>query len=62
MAYRGRPIITLRLPREYIAGLKILAREEGTTVSDLLRDLIKGELDAHHISVEPKPLEGQIRV
>ena len=62
MAYRGRPILSLRLPRKYIAGLQILAREQNTTVSDIIRDMVKATLDEHHITTAPQPIEGQLHV
>lgn len=63
MAYRGRPILSLRMPREYIEGLHKLAAEQHTTASDLVRDLVKQLLDEHHIDVSAeKPLDGQISV
>ena len=62
MAYRGSPILTLRMPREFIEGLQQLAHDQNTTVSDIVRDLVKGKLDQNHIATTPKPLDGQIRV
>ena len=57
--YRGRPIITLRVGPEIIAGLKISARRHNLTVSDLIRQLIDDQLSRDGISTAPRPLPGQ---
>lgn len=62
MAYRGRPIISLRMPREQIQGLQILARQQGRTVSDILRELVEQTLKENHIRTAPEQLDGQLSV
>ena len=60
--YRGRPILTMRLPAWQIAALKIKARENETDVSTLLRDLIDGYL--RHVGMSEASteiLDGQIK-
>ena len=58
--YRGRPIVTLRLDPGTIAALKISARQHGTTVSDLIRQLIDEQLSRDGIIPTEKPIDGQI--
>ena len=60
--YRGRPILTLRLPRWQIAALRLKAQENETDVSTLLRDLIDGYL--RHVGMSEASteiLDGQIK-
>ena len=59
---RGKPVLTLRLSPEIIAGLKISARRHGQTVSDLLREMIAEQLARDGINTSPEPIDGQIRI
>ncbi len=58
----GDPLIAVRLPAEVIQGIKLLAKEQGTTVSAIVRDLIEGQLREHGISTSPEQIEGQMRI
>ena len=44
------PVITLRVPLWMTSALKIQARREGTTVSEMLRGLAEGHLRQNGIS------------
>ena len=58
----GDPVITLRIPKWQIAGLKKLAAENGTSVSALIREQIESVLYINGITAAPTPsvIEGQI--
>lgn len=58
--HRGNPVLTLRLPAWQIAGLKTIARESQTTVSQLLREQVDSLMWANNIVPSPIPLPGQI--
>ena len=56
----GDPVMTVRLPAWQIAGLKIVAREENTTSSELIRSYVAALLRDHGITgAETQPVEGQ---
>ena len=59
----GDPVITLRIPKWQIAGLKMIARKTGHTVSFLIRDQIEAVLSLYDIteqSISTEPIPGQI--
>ena len=59
----GDPVITLRIPKWQIAGLKILAKRTGHTVSFLIREQIEAVLALYDITestINPDPIPGQI--
>lgn len=59
---RGNPVYTVRLTRQEIAGLKMLAERQGSSTSEILRDLLRDELKRNGISLQDEPLEGQVRL
>lgn len=57
----GDPTLTIRLPSHQIAQLKILARENETTVSAIIREMIDAYLDAFgHDDHSADQLPGQM--
>jgi hypothetical protein len=58
----GDPVVTMRLPREMIAGAKMAAARHDTTLSGLVRELIADRLDQDGIpwQMPPEPTTGQI--
>lgn len=40
----GDPVVTVRMPKWQIAGLKLVARKEHTTPSELIRDMVAAVL------------------
>ena len=58
----GDPVLTLRVPRETIAGLKISARRRGETTSQVIRDLVNEHLREEGISVPREELPGQMHI
>ena len=58
----GDPVVTLRLPREMIAGARMAAARHDTTLSGLVRDLIADQLDRDGIDWRgaSTPTPGQI--
>jgi hypothetical protein len=59
---RGNPVYTVRLTRQEIAGLKMLADRQGLSTSDILRGLLRDELKRNGISTQEEPIEGQVRL
>ena len=59
---RGRPAITIRMPRHIIDGLQDMASKQGLTVSDVIRALVEEELKCFGYSVTEPPLEGQMSI
>ena len=57
---KGRPTIALRLDKWQIAGLKLIARRNGLTVSDLIREMIDSLLLVNGIGASSEELPGQI--
>ena len=47
---RGNPLIALRLPQWQIDGLKLLAKQEATTVSEILRGYAATYLAEHGLT------------
>ena len=60
--YRGRPILSARMPQAYIDGLHKLADRRGCTMADILRELVRDELRSEHIPTTLKPAQGQTRM
>lgn len=60
--YRGNPIITIRLEETQVEGLRRLANEQLTTVSEIIRTLVRQYLRENHVEARPRPLDGQIHV
>ena len=59
--HKGKPIMTLRMSKWQISGLKYCARKEGTTVSAIIRDLIDAYLAKNGIHAgNYEKLEGQL--
>lgn len=56
----GDPVLTLRIPKESLAALKLLAARESTSVSGILRALIDQRLKESGITPAPVPVDGQI--
>lgn len=56
----GDPVLTVRIPREKLAMLKLLARQEQTTVTEILRPLIDQRLEESHIQPPTTTIPGQI--
>ena len=58
----GDPVVTMRLPREMIAGARMAAARHDTTLSGLVRDLIADRLnqDGIHWQIPTEPTPGQI--
>ena len=50
---RGRPQIAIRLTPNQITGLKIIAKRNNTTISDLIRDMVESLLWANGIDADP---------
>ena len=59
---RGNPVYTVRLTRQEITGLKMLADRQGLSTSDILRGLPRDELKRNGISTQEEPIEGQVRL
>lgn len=58
----GDSVLTLRIPKWQIAGLKKVAADHQTTVSALIREHINSILYVNGITIESEqPLDGQIR-
>ena len=58
----GDPTLAVRFPIWMHTGLKVAARREGTTVSEILRELAAGRLKEHGITAEScKPIQGQVK-
>lgn len=61
--YRGSPILCVRLPEWQINGLKLIARKEKSTTSDLIRDMVAAILHENGITERGmKVIDGQIRL
>ena len=61
MAYRGKPILTIRLDREIIDRITACASSRAMTVSDILREAIAEYFVLHDVpEISPAPVEGQI--
>ena len=60
--YRGRPILSARMPQAYIDGLHKLADRRGCTMADILRELVRDELRSEHIPTTLQPAQGQTRM
>lgn len=59
----GDPIMTLRLPTWMISGIKLVARKEGTTVSEIIRDMVAAVLAENGITERGmQVIEGQIKL
>ena len=57
----GDPVCTVRMPGWMKRGLDVLANREGTTVSEILRDLASNELQRNGITERgSQPLPGQL--
>ncbi len=52
MPTRGRPTMNVRMDKWQLAGLKILARRSGVTVSDLIREMIDTLLTVNNLTPE----------
>lgn len=59
---RGNPTITVRMPRHIIQGLQLMARDELTTCSDIVRQLVEDELTRKGYPTTEQPLEGQVKL
>ena len=59
---RGDPIYTLRMPDAIAEGLRQMAKDNGTSMSAILRDLAAAELKRRGYRLEEKPLEGQVKI
>ena len=57
-------MFSCRLPREMVTGLKMIARQEGVSPSDVLRDLIRADLVLHGLTPAPdkQELPGQLTI
>ena len=61
--YYGDPVLTLRMPAWQITGLKLVARKENTTPSELIRDMVAAILAENGITeAGMKVIEGQIKL
>lgn len=64
MSYNGKkygdPMIGIRLPPNILAAVKICARQHGTTISGLIRELIDEQLTKDGIPTTSEPLPGQL--
>ena len=59
----GDPMFSVRMPSWMITTLKMLARQQGTTVSYLLRDIVSDEFKRYGIKRPGEvPIEGQLRI
>ncbi len=58
----GEPIIAIRMPAPLIAAAKIYARDHGTNLSAMMRELLTKELRSAGIDLTPKPLPGQMTI
>lgn len=58
----GDPLIAVRMPRHLIAGLKMMARDQGSNSSEIVRALVEEELKAHGYQIKEEPMEGQLRI
>ena len=58
----GDPLIAVRMPRHLIAALKMMARDQGSNSSEIIRALVEAELRAHGYKITEEPLEGQMRL
>ena len=58
----GDPVVTMRLPREMIAGARMAAARHDTTLSGMVRDMIADRLDQDGIDWRgtSTPTQGQI--
>ena len=60
--YWGDPIMSVRLPSWMISGIKLVARKEKTTASELIRDMVAAVLAENGITEKGmKVIEGQIK-
>lgn len=60
--YYGDPNLVCRMPAHYITALQMLARQQGTTVSEIVRSLVADELKARGFRLSSEPLPGQMRI
>lgn len=61
--YEGSPILCMRLSGWQISGLKKLAREQGITVSDILREYVAAYLARNGITERGmQEIEGQMKL
>ena len=58
----GDPIMSLRMPADQIAGLKIAAERDGIPVSGIIRELVYRYLKENGITGKIKQLEGQTTI
>ena len=62
MPTRGRPTMNVRMPQYIIDTMHEMAKDRGTTVSDIVRALIEDELKRNGYPITPKPIEGQVKL
>lgn len=55
----GDPVFTVRMPKSMITGLKMLAKDEQCTTSDIIRDLVLAELKSKGYLRGETQLKGQ---
>ena len=61
--FYGDPILTVRMPAWQITGLKLVARKENSTPSELIRDMVAAILAENGITEKGiKVIDGQIRL
>lgn len=58
----GDPILTARLPRWQIVGLKVMAEETGRTVSEIIREHVAAYLAENGITESLTKIAGQIEM
>ena len=54
--------MNVRMPQYIIDTMHEMAKDRGTTVSDIVRALIEDELKRNGYPITPKPIEGQVKL
>ena len=62
MKQYGDPVITVRMPKNMVTGLKLMADKRGTTASEIIRNLISDELKSWGITQTAEPIPGQMKL
>ena len=59
---RGKPMISVRMPKATIRALQQMAADNMTTTSDIIRQLVEDELTRSGYSTTDEEIDGQVTI